>query len=142
MRLTPTDALRDERRLAYVSAAVLGMMTAAVLLGTPGHAAWLPPCPLHAITGLFCPGCGATRALYLLVHGYPLSALRENVLAVLSLPFVVYELGAVLTKRFHPLSPRLRPWSLWSLVAIVILFAVLRNLPCFPFTILAPTDLP
>lgn len=24
---------------------------------------WLPPCRIHAVTGLFCPGCGATRAI-------------------------------------------------------------------------------
>lgn len=27
-----------------------------------------PPCPVHRLTGFFCPGCGATRALWALVR--------------------------------------------------------------------------
>lgn len=24
---------------------------------------WFSPCPIHAVTGLYCPGCGATRSV-------------------------------------------------------------------------------
>lgn len=27
------------------------------------------PCPVHFLTGLYCPGCGGTRALLYLLHG-------------------------------------------------------------------------
>lgn len=124
-----------------VAAGFLAAMTAAVVLGKPGHASFLPPCPLHALTGWFCPGCGATRSLYLLVHGELARAFGENALAVLMLPFVVYELIAGLTRRLPVVSCRLRPWTLWTLLVVVILFAVLRNLPFAPFTLLAPTEL-
>lgn len=133
-----TDSLaRDERRLGIVAAACLTAMAAAVALGTPGHAAFLPPCPLHALTGFFCPGCGSTRALYYLIHGHPLLALAENALAMLLLPFVLYDLGATLTRRWTTISSRLHPWSLWALLVIVILFGGLRNIPLF--SVLAPT---
>jgi hypothetical protein len=138
MRITKSIA-RDEWRLTALSAAVLAAMTVGVAIGKPGHAAWLPPCPLHALTGFFCPGCGSTRALYCLVHGQPFAALRENALAVVLLPFVLYELGAILTRRWPVISTRLRPWTLWTLLAVVIAFGVLRNLPWFSF--LAPTAL-
>ena len=29
----------------------------------------VPLCPLHALTGFWCPLCGATRACYALLHG-------------------------------------------------------------------------
>ena len=57
------------------------------------------------------------------------------------LPFVIYELLAVLSRRLPVLSTRLRPWAMWTLLALVVLFAVLRNIPVSPFTALAPTDL-
>jgi hypothetical protein len=139
--MSTNSLARDERRLGMVSAAFLAAMAAAVTLGTPGHASFLPPCPLHAFTGFFCPGCGTTRALYYLVHGHPQMAFGENALSMSLLPFVLFDLAGVLTRRWPTISSRLRPWSLWTLLAIVILFGVLRNIPVGPFTLLAPTDI-
>lgn len=31
--------------------------------------AWMQECQLHLWTGLYCPGCGATRAVTFLLHG-------------------------------------------------------------------------
>lgn len=31
--------------------------------------AWMQECQLHYWTGLYCPGCGATRAVTFLLHG-------------------------------------------------------------------------
>jgi|SRR5664280_2610107 hypothetical protein len=132
-------SVRGDRWLNAISAAILAALTAAVAVGKPGHAAWLPPCPLHAFTGFLCPGCGSTRALYYLVHGHPLAAFRENELAVVLLPFVIYELSAILTLRWPSVSARLRPWTLWALLALVILFGVMRNLPWFAS--LAPANI-
>lgn len=33
------------------------------------------PCWFHAATGLYCPGCGATRSFLLLIEGHPIEAL-------------------------------------------------------------------
>lgn len=132
---------RDERRLSIVSATFLTGLVAAVIVGKPGHASFLPPCVFHALTGLLCPGCGTTRALWYLVHGHPVRALGENALSMTLMPFIVYDLGAVLTRRWRAVSPRLRPWMMWTLFAVVIAFTVARNLPAYPFTLLTPTDL-
>jgi hypothetical protein len=129
----------DARWLDVAAGMILAAMSTAVAFGVPGHSRWLPPCPLHAFTGFFCPGCGSTRALYYLFHGHPAMAFRENALAMVLLPFVVYELGAVLTGRWPSVSARLRPWTLWALLALVILFGVMRNLPWFAS--LAPANI-
>jgi hypothetical protein len=136
-----TEYARDERRLTVVAAVYLFGLAAAVTIGKPGHSSFLPPCVFHALTGLLCPGCGTTRAMWYLVHGHPIHALGENALSVLLMPLVVYDIGAVLTRQWITISSRLRPWMLWSLLATVILFTVLRNIPGYPFVLLAPTDI-
>lgn len=35
----------------------------------------LPPCLFFRLTGLYCPGCGGTRAWIALLHGHPLRSL-------------------------------------------------------------------
>src|SRR4051812_28859789 len=35
----------------------------------PGVGSHYPPCPIYWATGLYCPGCGITRALHHLLHG-------------------------------------------------------------------------
>jgi len=99
----------------------------------------LPPCPSLWLTGLFCPGCGTTRALHALLHGDLPGALAMNPLMVLSLPAVAVLLAQaldVLPKPLEPLARRLANARAWAVVVIV--YAVLRNLPWPPFSWLAP----
>jgi len=99
----------------------------------------LPPCPSRWLTGLYCPGCGATRALHALLHGDIEKAFSMNVVFVTALPIVILlifqqanVLPAVLQKTARVFSDA-RPWA-WLLIS----FAVLRNLPWYPFSLLAP----
>lgn len=99
----------------------------------------LPPCPSLWLTGLFCPGCGTTRALHALLHGDLPGALAMNPLMVLSLPAVAVLLAQaldVLPNPLEPLARRLANARAWAVV--VIGYAVLRNLPWPPFSWLAP----
>ena len=122
------------------SAAIAGMF---VLAGVAAHLVsptrdhWLPKCPFHELTGLWCPGCGATRAACALAHGDVLSAIRHNVLFLPALALLVWAWAAYATRSFipataahrwsrSPLSMLRRPW--W-LVGIVVGFWVLRNVP-------------
>ena len=99
----------------------------------------LPPCPSRWLTGLYCPGCGATRALHALLHGDIEKAFSMNVVFVMALPVVILlilqqanVLPAGLNKTARLFSDA-RPWA-WLLIS----FAVLRNLPWYPFSLLAP----
>ena len=99
----------------------------------------LPPCPSEWLTGLYCPGCGTTRALHALLHLDLAGALAMNPLLVLSLPFVALLLanqffalpGAWRTAAGH--IGDARPWAV-----VLITYAVARNLPWEPFSWLAP----
>ena len=97
----------------------------------------LPGCLFHALTGLYCPGCGTTRALHALLHGEPMLAWRMNALTMLVLPF----LPAMLWRSLRPSSGR-AAWfldaRLW--LVLVVAFTVFRNIPAEPFDWLAPAS--
>lgn len=99
-----------------------------------------PPCPFHAITGLFCPGCGITRALHALVHFDLARAFAMNALVVASLPLLAVMVVQGFTQRaLLPKSvARVVFDGRWWIGAIVM-FGVLRNVPGFEW--LAPGGL-
>jgi Protein of unknown function (DUF2752) len=85
----------------------------------------VPLCPLHAMTGLWCPFCGTTRATYALLHGDLTVAVRDNVVFLAALPL----LAAVLVARVLGAPQRSAPRSArWLAVAALLGFALLRNL--------------
>jgi hypothetical protein len=108
--------------------AIAGLALAATLcFRNPVETWWLPGCPFHMLTGWCCPGCGATRALHELVHGELLAALHANPLFVGLVPV------AVVGWRW-----RHRPGVGWTLVTVVVVFGIIRNVPVEPFTLLKP----
>jgi hypothetical protein len=80
--------------------------------------------------------------LYFLVHGHPYLAFRQNPLAMLVLPGVLYGLGRQIFARPRAVSSRVRPGWITAFLVVVILFTVLRNLPYAPFCALAPGGKP
>ncbi|GGI80143.1 membrane protein [Saccharopolyspora subtropica] len=97
----------------------------------------LPPCPIRWLTGLDCPGCGATRMFYSLLHGDLLSALHYNALAVAFIPFFLWTWGGWVVGRWR--GRPVRTWENWRwspLVWLVLIAAwsVIRNLPFPPFS--------
>jgi hypothetical protein len=102
----------------------------------PGH---YPTCPFLAVTGLYCPGCGSLRATHDLLHGDLTGALARNPLAVLAVPYLVLALVTFVMRamgRPAPRSTSLPAWVIWLLLAVVLAFTVLRNLP--GFSLLSP----
>ena len=122
---------RSERLRALLMAVAVAAGWAALFVIDPSHTSVLPPCPFHWLTGLYCPGCGSTRALHQLAHGNLAAALGYNPLAVLMLPVVAYL--ALVRKNML-----IKPVYFWVLVGVVVAFGVLSNIPAYPFTLLAP----
>lgn len=134
IKALPTKYLLAAFILAFLLVAVLLWQFDPNQVGNP-----LPPCPFNWLTGLYCPGCGATRALHALLHGDLEKAFSMNPVFVLALPVVVLlllhqmaTLPGSLIKAVHFFSDA-RPWA-WLLIS----FAILRNLPWYPFSLLAP----
>ncbi len=116
---------------------VLGVVACAVLLAAPPgspRAKWLPKCMFHQWTGLYCPGCGATRALSALLHGDIRASMHNNILLIPG--------GAMLALLIVKPGISLKRPVAVAIAAAVIGFAILRNIPVAPFTYLAPVPLP
>jgi hypothetical protein len=127
----------------FAGAAVIGGIVGTIIIrqNDPVTAGFFPQCPLHAMTGLNCPGCGMTRGVHALLNGDILSALHFNAL----LPFILFIGGYFLVSLFlvavrgRGLSVKgLPPFAMWSFLIIGITFSILRNIPAYPFTLLAP----
>jgi hypothetical protein len=133
--------LTSERTLA--GGTVLGLVALMVALCfiEPGSTPWLPSCPFRELTGLYCPGCGTTRMLYFLVHGHPLLAFRENALAMLVFPWILYKLLQTFAGKTTVSNPQISYRLGTALVVVVIVFGVARNLPFRPFRGLAPQSI-
>lgn len=99
-----------------------------------------PPCPFHALTGMHCAGCGSTRALSCLAHGDLVGAWAKNKLAVLCVPILLWGFLLYGAECFHLPFPRIfvKARWIWALLAVILLFGILRNVPVPPFTSLAP----
>ena len=129
-------------RLIFISGLVLLASAAVVLyLFNPATTKLWLPCPFHALTGLHCPGCGSVRAAHQLLHGNVLAALGYNPLMVLAAPFVGYAFISygVSAARRRPMTGVAvsASWA-WALLAVVLAYWVLRNVPLHPFALLAP----
>lgn len=101
----------------------------------PSQHKFYPRCMLYVTTGLQCPGCGGLRAAHALLHGQVDLAFRLNPLLLVFGPILLYmairETAWHLFKREFPPLFR-RPAVLWTFLAVVLLFTVLRNLPFGP----------
>ena len=109
-----------------------------IFLFNPAGSKLYPPCVFHWLAGLFCPGCGSTRAIHQLLHGNLAGAFDLNPLLVALIPViaVVYLLDRLGNAPGR--SVLSNPIFAWSMVAVVVSFAVLRNLPFPLFERLAP----
>lgn len=98
-----------------------------------------PPCMFRAFTGCYCIGCGLTRAMHALVHGDIARAFSMNPLGVLVLPLMPLMVAWSGGWRPRLLAPLMR-WVLEPKLWLVLLpsYWIARNLPWFPFSLLAP----
>lgn len=101
----------------------------------------LPECTFYKQTGFYCAGCGGTRAFFLLLQGRFLESLRFNSLcSVIFGAFFYIVLEQILRKTRFAVPPlRITPRIGVVAVGILVLYMVLRNIPVYPWVLLAPT---
>ncbi len=120
---------------------LLGVIALFYFTINPSEVNFLPRCPLYSNTGVYCPGCGSQRALHDLLHFNIKEVISHNLLFLLGLFIIVYHFSIesinffseanIKNLLYHPKTPII-------LLIIIILFWILRNIPYYPFTLLAP----
>jgi len=116
--------------MAAAQAAAIGLFLIVLFLFNPATHRFFPPCPVHYLTGLHCPGCGSLRAMHNLLHGHLVEAMSLNPLMVVSIPIVAL--------MFLNPSWIYRKWVPWTAMAVLIGYGIIRNAPLWPFMLLAP----
>ena len=108
---------------------------AVVFFFNPSTHGFYPICLFHQLTGLNCPGCGGTRSAYALLHGNVALALKDNALFVVLLAAAAARGIWIAARRIRrqPVGEFLPARILWAMLAIAVVFTVLRNLPAFAF---------
>ena len=149
-RPPPLDARRRTLvRGGILLLAAIGGSAGVYLLATvrPTDDSWYPKCHFHQLTGMHCPGCGVTRALHALFNGQFEQAIAYNLVALVLLPYLLLRLVQGLWLWLWDIRPKYRrPGRFarvmpWVFAGLLLSFWVLRNVPVYPFTMLAPHDL-
>jgi len=109
----------------------------------PNEVDFMLKCPLYSTTGVYCPGCGSQRSLHHLLHFDFLKAAKNNLLLLVGILGATYHYGIPIINTY--LNKNLKSVfnknkNLLLVLMFVILFWVLRNIPHYPFTLLAPSS--
>jgi hypothetical protein len=132
-------------RLQIVAATCACAAASAYIYSVDPMRGGYPTCLLYRTTGIYCAGCGATRALHALLHGQIVTAVHDNLLFMTLLP-VAFVLTAIYA------------WKAWKqdawpavvigqshlirtglgLVLLMAAFMAVRNIPGAPFDLLRP----
>lgn len=142
MRRTKTSSQSTflNSAVAVIGLAASGGILFLVKNVNPTSSSWFPQCPFHSLTGLNCPGCGATRGMHALLNGDVTTALHFNALLILFVPLIIYfllNLVSIAIRGKNLGIGKLPPAGIWTFAAILLIFGVVRNLPFYPFTFLA-----
>ena len=90
----------------------------------------LPMCIFYKYTGMYCAGCGETRAVNALLEGNVLLALRQNALIIIALlvAIILYIetiLKVVFEKKFKSLIVNYK--FMWTFLGFLFVYSILRN---------------
>jgi len=126
--------MKPAKKIGVFVLSATGLLAAfVVFVFDPAQYDFYPVCQFHQITGLNCPGCGATRALHALMHGRVADAARLNVLVLLCLLWLGWmaSRAGVGWLRERRMNVAISSEWMWTIFAVSLVFGILRNLPGF-----------
>jgi len=100
----------------------------------PAQYGFFPKCPVYALTGYKCPGCGSQRAFHSLFQGHFREAFLYNPLMFILVPYIL--LGIYIeyfARQSAQITMRLRAiffgkWAVIILAILITLYTFLRNI--------------
>jgi hypothetical protein len=123
-------------RLPVLVASATGAVLTCLAVRDPNTEGAYPLCPFRALTGWDCPGCGSLRGLHALATGRPGETADQNLLLLLAVPFLVWRFVAWSRDRWRGFEPRgaaIPAAWIYTVLAGVLIFWFVRNLPGVPF---------
>ena len=130
----PTQFMRQWHVDDYIYWSVLTALPICLLAGSLALKGIIPleECWIYGHLGLYCPGCGGTRAVLALLRGQILRSLYYHpavvILSVVLLIYLPVQTICRLRKRTIPGWCRYRPMWLYLLIAMLLVNCVVRNL--------------
>lgn len=127
-------------KFKYLGLLFVGMIIA-ILYFYFNHSTFFLKCPLYSTTGVYCPGCGSQRAFHDLLHFDFMGVVKQNILFLFGILltayyFIIIAINKLFDKNVKSfLSHKKAPIII---LVFLIIFWVLRNIPVYPFTLLAP----
>ena len=92
----------------------------------------MPPCLFLSLTGLYCPGCGGTRAIRFLLQGQLIKSLLYHPLvpytAVLGGWYLISHTVELVSKGKYPVGMRYRDVYLYGALGLVLINWTVKNL--------------
>ncbi|OUN19942.1 DUF2752 domain-containing protein [Pseudoflavonifractor sp. An85] len=101
-----------------------------------GYALWVTlthlaiPCPFHAVTGLWCPGCGVTRMCLALLRLDLAEAWQANPVLLVLLPLIAGLLGyrmVCYVRQGHTPAKRWETLAWSGLAVVLVIWGIVRN---------------
>ena len=137
MALMAVDCKVRLKKLLIKAALICGVGLGYAFFSSVFH--WGIPCPIHAVTGLYCPGCGVSRMCMALLRLDFKEAASWNLGIFTVLPAAVAVFFWQAVRYVRTGDARLQKWQdilIWGMIGWLVVFTILRNLPWFSF--LAP----
>ena len=102
----------------------------------PSDSDYFPKCIFYELTGYKCPGCGSQRAIHNLLNLDIRTAISDNVLLVLAIPYMIIGFIFDLIKKPSESFIKWRKFlfgtkAIFIIFTLIILFWILRNITYF-----------
>jgi len=133
----PVRAARPSRlraaRTPLLLAGGAAVVVAGLLLVDPHEPGSWGVCPVYALTGRYCAGCGVLRASRDLLTGDLAGAWAMNPLWVLAVPVLALLWARALARSWRTGAPPAAPpaWVAVAGLALVAVYSVARNVPAW-----------
>lgn len=116
----------------WIVVALIGAIAGIIYVCGTGWLEIVPPCAFHKITGLYCPGCGGTRAVFALCRGEIVRSIKFHPLVLYSVVcggwFMISQSIQRISHNKIKIGMHFRDIYLWIALAIVIVNFIFKNM--------------
>ena len=98
---------------------------------------YLPPCVFHVLTGLYCPGCGGTRAVVALLDAHVVKSFFYYPMvpyaAIVCGWFLISQTIERVSRGHFPIGLHFRTWYLWIALLLILGNCLIKNVALVAF---------